>query len=111
MRESLLSTRKPGQVGVVQLDVQRAAGVADRDRRVEAAVLDPQLVQHPQGLPREPAEFGVVPFALQLADDDQREHHLVLGEAPQRPRIGEQHGGVEHEGTHGLVDWGAGSGH
>ena len=103
MRESLLSTpeagRQRGQVGVVQLDVQRAAGVADRHRRVQSAVPDPQLVQRPQRLPGEPAQFGVVALALQLADDDQRQHHVVLGEAAERSGIGQQHRGVEDEGA------------
>ena len=91
--------RQRRQVGVVELDVQRAAVVADRDGRVEPAVLDAQLVEHPQRLPGEPAQLGVVPLALQLADDDQRQHHLVLGEAAERARVGEQDRGVEDEGS------------
>ena len=54
MRASLVSARKPGRqhemVGMVQLDLQRAAVVVDRDRRVQPAVLDPQLVEQPQRL-------------------------------------------------------------
>ena len=91
------------QVGVVQLDVQRAAVIADRHRRVEPAVLDAQLVQHAQRLPGEPAELGMVPLALQLADDDQRQDDLVLGEAAQRARIRQQDRGVEDEGAHAPV--------
>ena len=40
----------------------------------------------PQRLPGEPAELGVVPLALQLADHDQRQHHLVLAEPRRGPR-------------------------
>jgi hypothetical protein len=91
--------RQDGGVDVVELDPQRA--LRDRDRVVQPAVLDAQVVQHPQRLTGEPAELGVVPLALELADHDQREHHLVLGEARDRAGVGQQDGGVEHEGRHG----------
>ena len=93
--------RQPGQVGVVELDVQAAAVVADRHRGVQPAVPHPQVVEHPQRLPGEAPELGVVPLALQLADHHQRQHDLVLGEPPQRPRVGEQDGRVEDERAHG----------
>jgi hypothetical protein len=80
---------------VVQLHVQRAALVTDRHRRIEPAVRHPEVVEHPQGLPREPAEFGVVPLVLQLPDDDEREHDVGVTEAQQRTGVGEQDGGVE----------------
>ncbi|CAB4929271.1 unannotated protein [freshwater metagenome] len=95
-------------VGVVELDVQRAALVADRDRGVQPAVLHPQVVQHPQGLPGEPAQFGVVPLLLQLADHHEGDDDVVRAEAGQRARVGQQDGGVEdvraavgHESTPG----------
>ena len=56
-----------------------------------------QVVQQPQRLPGEPAELGVVPLALQLGDHDERQHHVVVVEAHERPRVGEQDRGVEHE--------------
>jgi hypothetical protein len=84
---------------VVELDAQGAAQVPDRHRLVEPAVLDPQVVEHPQRRPGEVAELGVVPLALELGDDDDRQHHLVLGEAVHRARVGEQDRGVEHIGT------------
>ena len=86
-------------VGVVQLDPDRAAGLADRDRLVETPVADPQLVEHPQRRPREVAELGVVPLALELRDHHHREHHLVLLELAQRRGIGQQDAGVDHVGT------------
>ena len=83
------------RVGVVQLDAQRAA-VADRDREVEPLVLDAQLVEVAQRLPGEVPDLGVVPLALELGDHDDGEHDVVLGEAEERPRIAQQHRGVEH---------------
>jgi hypothetical protein len=38
-------------------------------------------------------------LALELGDDHDRHHHLVLLETQQRERIGEQHAGVEDEGA------------
>ena len=82
---SLSPSRKPEGsdvgVGVVELDPEGAAVLADRHRLVEPAVDDPQLVEQPQRGAGEVAELGVVPLALQLGDDDDREDHLVLVEA------------------------------
>lgn len=66
---------------MVELDVHGAPECADRDRGVEPAVLDPKIIQQPQGLPGEPAEFRMVPLVLQLADDNQRKDKLVFLEA------------------------------
>ena len=63
------AVRQHALVGVVQLDPQGAALVVAEHRLVEPAVLDPQLVEHPQRLPGEPAQLRVVPLALQLGDD------------------------------------------
>ena len=101
IRLSLSPSRKPAgsdeRVGVVELDAQGAAVVADRHRRVEPAVLDPQVVQQPQRLPGEVAQLGVVALGLQLGDHDDRQHDVVLVEAQHRPRVGQQDRGVEHE--------------
>ena len=80
---------------VVELDVQRAAAVADRYRIVQPTVLDAQVVEHAERLPGEPAKLRVVPLPLQLADHDERQDDLVLTEAAQCSRVGEQHAGVE----------------
>ena len=99
IRLSLLSLRKPGRqrrrVAVVELDVQRAAVLADGDRGVEPAVRDPEVVEHAQRLPREPAELRVVALVLEFSDHDEREHHVGVAEAHQRAGVGEQDGGVE----------------
>ena len=89
-------------VGVVELDPDRAALLADRDRLVEATVDDPQLVEHAQRRAGEEAQLRVVPLALQLGDHDHREDDLVLVEPLQRPRVGQQDAGVEHEGAIGC---------
>ena len=56
----------------------------------------------PQRLPGEVADLGVVALALELRDHDDGKDHRVLGEAEQRPRIGQQHRGVEHVRPLGL---------
>ena len=103
MRESLLSLRNPAGSTVASVWFSSTCrvppAVADRHRGVQPAVLDPQLVQQPQRLPGEIAELGMVPLGLQLTDDDQGQHHLVFVEAVQRPRIGQQHGGVDDVGA------------
>ena len=102
--------RQRRRVGVVELDPERAALVADRHRLVEPAVLDPQLVEHPQRGAGEVAQLGVVPLALQLGDHHDRQHDLVLGEALQRPGIGQQDAGVEDVGADAGRGFGAGLG-
>ena len=103
MRESLLSTRNPaGNADRSEWFSSTCSvppSLADRHRGVEAAVFDPQLVEQAQRLSGEPTQFGMVPFALQLGDHDQRQDDLVLGESAQRPRVGQQDRGVEHEGA------------
>ncbi len=105
MRVSLSPSRKPGGqhrgVAVVELDAERSALVADRERLVETAVGQPQVVERPQRRTGEVAQLGMVPFGLELGDDDDREHDLVLGEPGQRPRVGEQDTGVEDVGAPG----------
>ena len=87
--------RQHRRVAVVELDVQRAAVLADRHRRVEPAVGHPQVVEDPQRLAGEPAQLGVVALVLQFTDHDEREHHVGVAEAQQRTGVGEQDGGVE----------------
>ena len=84
---------------MVQLDPQGPAHVTHRHRLVQPAVLDPQVVEQPQRLPGEVPELRMGTLALELGDDHDRHHHLVLLEAQQRERIGEQHAGVEDEGA------------
>jgi hypothetical protein len=95
--------RRQGRgIGVVELDAQGAAAVADRHRLVETAVPDPQVVEHPQRRPGEVPQLGVVTLALQLGDHHDGDHHLVLVEAVQRARVRQQHAGVQHVGASGA---------
>ena len=93
--------RQHRRVGVVELDPHRAAVVVDRQRQVQPTVLDPQVVEDPQRLPGEHADLRMVALALQLGDDHQRQDHLVLGEPENRPRVGQQHRGVQDVGPAG----------
>ncbi len=88
-------------VAVVQLDMQCAARVADRNRRVQPPVLDAQVIERPQRRTGEPPQLGMVPLALQLGDHHQRQDDLVLLEPGQRPRVGKENRGVEHVGPDG----------
>lgn len=75
---------------MVELHPDRAPGIVDRQRDVEPAVLDAQVIQLAQGLARKPAQLRVVPLALQLGDDHQGKDHIVLREAAERGRVGQQ---------------------
>ena len=68
--------------------MQGATLGADRDRLIEPAVFEPEIVEESQRLAGEPAEFMVVAFGLEFADDHQRNDHLVFGEPRTRPGIG-----------------------
>ena len=57
-----------------------------------------QLVEGAEGRAGEEAELGVVPLALELGDHHDRQHDLVLREALDRPRIGEEDARVEDVG-------------
>ena len=106
MRESLVSVRKPAgsTVGSVWLSSTCSVPpcVPTGIGLIQPPVLDPQIVEHPQRLPGEPAQLVVVPLGLQLADHHQRDDDLVLGEPGQRPRVGQQHRGVEHVAAPGF---------
>ena len=88
-------------VGVVELDAQRAA-VADRDREVEALVLDAQLIEVAQRLTREVADLGIVALGFKLGHDDHGKHDVMLGESEDGLRIGEEHRGIENVRALGL---------
>src|SRR5258708_37654949 len=61
-------------------------------------MLEPQIVEQSQRLSGEPAQLTVAAFSLQFADHHQRDHHLVFGEPTTCPRVGQQHGSVDHVG-------------
>ena len=90
------------RVGVVELDVQRAAHVTDGDGRVQSPVFDAQVIERPQRGAGEPPQLGVVPLALQLGDHHQRQDDFVLLEPGQRPRVGKENRGVEHVAAPGF---------
>lgn len=94
--------RQHRHVRVVELDAERAAA-ADGDGEVEALVLHAQLVEAAQGLPGEVADLGIVALALELADDDDRQHDGVLREPEHRGRIRQQHRGVQDVGAEELI--------
>jgi hypothetical protein len=70
-------------VDVVELDPH--VPLRDRDRLVEPAVRDPQVVEHPQRLPGEPAELGWSRLPSSSLTTTSGQDHLVLVEAGQRP--------------------------
>jgi hypothetical protein len=90
-------------VGVVELDADRPALLADRHRLVEPPVGGAQLVEHAQRRPGEEAELRVVSLRLELGDHDHRKDDLVLLEPAQRAGVRQQHAGVEDEGSDGAL--------
>src|SRR6476660_7190022 len=84
---------------MVEFDLHRAAQRADRQLRVEPAVLDAQVIEVPQGLTGEVPQLGMVPLGFQLGDDDDRQDYLVLVKARDSRRVGEQDTGVEYVRT------------
>ncbi len=106
MRVSLSPRRKPDGRDAASVWLSSTRMVPPScpigDRLVEPAVGDAEVVEHPQRGAGEVAELGVVPLPLQLGDDHDRQHDLVLGEAFRRAGIGEQHAGVEDIGPTGA---------
>ena len=83
-------------VRVVQLDADRAALVTDGQVGIQPAVLNPQVIQVPEGLPGEIPQLWMMPLGLKLGDDHDGQDHPVLGEPADRGRVGEQDAGVQH---------------
>ena len=92
------AVRQAIRVGVVELNEQFASLIVDRHRPDEAAVVEPQLVEDAQRCAGEMSQFWMVAFALQLGDDDDRHHHVMLGEVEQGTRIRQQHRCVDDVG-------------
>jgi hypothetical protein len=84
-------------VRVVELHPERAAPLTDGQRGVQAPVPHPEVVEQPQRLAGVVAQLGMVALGLQLGDHDHRQDHLVLVEAEHRPRVGQEHRGVQDE--------------
>ena len=88
---------------MVEFDVQRSALCPNGNGLIQPPVLEPQIVEQTQRLAGEPAELMVMAFGFQLTDHHQRNHHFMFGEAGTGPRIGQQHGGVEHIRPFGVL--------
>ena len=88
---------RPVGVLVVELDPQRAALVVDRQRLGQRAVLECAAPRGARSAWRaaQPSS-GWWRLRLELGEHHDREHDLVLVEAGDRRRIGQQHRGVEH---------------
>src|SRR5690606_41291220 len=90
--------RQDARIGVVQLDPERstlvALGSLDRDRLVQPAVPQAEVVERAEGLPCEVPELGVVTLDRKSGDADDGEYDLVLGVAVYRPRVGAPNAGV-----------------
>ena len=93
--------RKHVSGDVVQLHHQRAAAVANGNGLAQAAVLHAEVIEQPEGLAGKVAQLGVVPFPLKFGDDHDGDDDLVLCEAQQCARVGEQDGGVNDEAADG----------
>ncbi len=64
----------------VQLDPYRTSFVPDRQLRVQLGRTPTRrVIQEPECLPGEVAEFRMITLGLELGDDHDRQHHLVLG--------------------------------
>src|SRR3954451_9446092 len=83
--------------------MQRPALGTDGDRLIEPAVLEPEIVEQTQRLAGEPTQLVMMAFSLQLADDDQRDDHFVLGEPRTGPGVGQQHGCIENVSPDGGI--------
>src|ERR1700677_3439591 len=81
---------------MVELHPDCPAQCTDRDFVVQSSVLDAQVIEVTQGLAGEIAQFGMMPLAFQLGDDDDREDYLVLIKPSDGSRVGEQDTGVEY---------------
>jgi hypothetical protein len=86
--------RQDIRIGVVELDVERTARVANRNGRIEPTLHDAEIVEEPQRRTGEISEFGVVALGLELRDHNDGNHNFVLVEAQHPARIGEQDAGV-----------------
>ena len=106
MRWSLSSDRRPA--GSVERSwwlsstlMVPPCSVAE-DRLGQRPVFDAEPFEGAERLPRRPPEVRVVALRLELDEHGDRDHDVVLVEAHQRPRVGQQHRCVEHVGTRRL---------
>jgi hypothetical protein len=89
---------------VIQLDPDAAAGVADRQVGVKAAILDPKIIEVAMCLAGEVTELWMMPLGLKLGNHNDGQYHPVLGEPANGCRVCQQDAGVQDVGTPGLAD-------
>ena len=83
-------------VTYVEVDIEADEGAAELVMSLNGGKRSvPTLVSEKA----EEAQLRVVALALELGDDHDRQHHLVLGEPQQGLRVREQHRGVENVGS------------
>jgi hypothetical protein len=88
---------------VVKLHPDRPAKVANRQVSVQAAVLDPHVIQVAQRLPGEIAQLRMMPLGLKLGNDDDGQNNPVLCEPADSSRISQQDAGVKDVSTPQLA--------
>jgi hypothetical protein len=81
---------------VVELDAQRAASVTNCDRKVEALVLDAQLIKIAKRLSGEVPDFRVVSLGLEFSNDDDRQNDSVLSKPENRSWIREKNRRIKY---------------
>src|ERR1700733_13860206 len=80
---------------MIELDSHAAAVVTYGEVGVQAAVLDPKVIEVAQRLTGEVAKLRMMPLGLKLGNDNDRQHHAVLGKSADSGRIRQQDAGVE----------------
>ena len=84
---------------MVELDPQRSARITDWNGLIQSVVVRAEVVEDVQGFASREAEFGMIAFALELGDDDERNDDVVFGEAQKRSGIRQQHRSIENVGV------------
>jgi hypothetical protein len=84
---------------MVQLDSDAASSCADRDVCIEAAMLDPKVIEVTKRLPGEETELGMLALGLKLGYDDDGQHYPVLSEPADCCRVREQDTRVQYVGA------------
>src|SRR3984957_15353086 len=103
--------REDLRVEVVELYAGGAAEVADLNLGVQAAVLEPEVIEVPEGLAGEVAQLRGGTFRFELGDDHDRQNHVMLIESRECIRVSEQDARVEDVGTtlhrvgHAILPW------
>ena len=98
--------RKATEILMIELDAEGAAFVVDRHRFDERSVPRTEILEEMQAAPGRPSKLRMVTLPLELGEDDEGQHDLVLREAGHRQRIGQEYGGVDDENR--AVDQGIG---